>query len=123
MGSTPPETGWGKGDVAQDLRMGVGAGWPKGPSLPINWDSVNLDGSESSSWMEVCPETCAHGTEEGRCTRADRKTPKGLFRESTGVQPHEGIRWGSMGVYEGVRVSTCSLGTSNLQTLTSPTQQ
>lgn len=103
--------------------MGVGAGWPKGPSLLINWDSVNLDGSESSSWMEVCPETCAHGTEEGRCTRADRKTPKGLFRESTGVQPHEGIRWGSMGVYEGVRVSTCSLGTSNLQTLTSPTQQ
>ena len=98
----------------------MGAGWPKEPSLPINWDSVNLDGC--SSWMEVCPEACAHGTEEGRCTRADKKTLKGLFRESTGVQPQEGIRWGSMGV-GGVRGSTYSLGTSNLQTLTSPAQQ
>lgn len=37
----------GKGDVAQGPRMGMGAGWPEEPPLPVNGGRMNLDGSAS----------------------------------------------------------------------------
>ena len=65
--------------------------------------------------MEVCLEACAPGAEGGRKIQADA----GGFvqRESTVVPPQEGITQESVGGGAG---SPCSLGASNLQSLTGP---
>lgn len=59
--------------------------------------------------------------EGGEYTGVDRQTLEDLFRESTAVPPLEGIIWEAVGV--GGWESPCSLGTSNLQSLTRPAQQ
>lgn len=93
---------------------------PQEPSLHVNWDTVNLDGRARAVLGRRCVwKPVPLGLREGgEYTGVDRQTLEGLFRESTAVPPQEGITQESVG--GGGQGSPCSLGASNLQSLTGP---
>ena len=78
---------------------------------------------ECGRFLEVCLEACAPGAEGGRGIHRCGQADAGGFvqRESTVVPPQEGITQESVG--RGGQGSPCSLGASNLQSLTGPAQQ
>ena len=100
VGSVLRETGWGKGDGAQDPRLGVG-GPRSHPCLSIGTGLTRM--GECGRFLDrgMSGRLCPPGPREGgEYTGVDRQTLGDLFRASTVVPPREGIIWEAVDVGE-----------------------